>query len=116
MKAPDPTKIHLVETEPKRKRRPTSSRSLGRKFASGKRIPASGIYRVKHTAHRLPHEVTLLKGESFPVCLQCEQAVEFELVRGVPDIEEVSGFLVKLHALPEVERRRQPRDAASYAA
>ncbi len=116
MREHDPTKIHLVNDTPTRKKRSTGSRWLGKKFASGKKIPESGIYRVTHAEHRLPQEVTLLKGESFPVCLKCNNAVRFELVRPVPDIEGVTGFLIKLHALPEVERRLQPRESNSKAA
>src|SRR5579859_6055896 len=78
MKPQGPTKIHLVKKTAAGKR--NSSRWLGRHFASGKRIPESGIYRVSHTQHRLPHAVTLLKGEHFPVCLQCQEAVHFELL------------------------------------
>jgi hypothetical protein len=116
MEAPGPAKLHLVGKSSSRKRHQAGSRWLGKKFASGKRIPESGIFRVSHAEHRLPHEVTLLKGESFPVCLKCDRKVEFELVRPVPDIQEVTGFLVKLHALPEVERRSWPREEKSKAA
>src|SRR5690348_5495884 len=46
-------------------------------------IPYSGIYRVIHLDHRLPHEVTLLRDERFPKCAKCQTAVTFELVRAV---------------------------------
>jgi|SRR5579864_3402434 len=55
----------------------------GGSFKTGAIIPDSGIYRVSHSAHRLPHEVTLLKGETFPKCQKCAEAVTFELVRPV---------------------------------
>lgn len=113
MEPQDPTKIHLVMKAAGGKRK--KSRWLGRHFQSGKRIPESGIYRVSHGRHRLPHEVTLLKGEPFPVCLQCQEKVDFELLRPVPEIHEMTGFLVRLHALPEVERRRQPREPEQAA-
>jgi hypothetical protein len=51
------------------------------RFNTGAVIPDSGIYRVFHSAHRLPHEVTLLRGETFPKCQKCADAVTFELVR-----------------------------------
>ena len=51
------------------------------KFKTGAVIPASGIYQVTHSAHRLPHEVTLLRGETFPKCQKCADAVTFKLVR-----------------------------------
>src|SRR6266404_6826673 len=50
-------------------------------FKTGTVISNSGIYRVHHSAHRLPHEVTLLKGEKFPRCQKCQDAVTFKLVR-----------------------------------
>jgi hypothetical protein len=51
------------------------------KFKTGAVIPASGIYQVMHSAHRLPHEVTLLRGETFPKCQKCVGPVTFKLVR-----------------------------------
>lgn len=51
------------------------------RLRTGDAIPASGIYRVYHSAHRLPHEVTLLKDEVFPRCQGCCDRVEFEPVR-----------------------------------
>lgn len=51
------------------------------KFKTGAVIPASGIYHVTHSAHRLPDEVTLLRGETFPKCQKCADAVTFKLVR-----------------------------------
>jgi len=51
------------------------------KFKTGAVIPASGIYQVMHSTHRLPHEVTLLRGETFPKCQKCADAVTFKLVR-----------------------------------
>jgi hypothetical protein len=52
-------------------------------FRTGERITQSGIYRVSHRKHRLPHEVTLLINQSFPRCAKCGDAVKFQLVRGV---------------------------------
>lgn len=70
-----------------------------KQFRCGERIPESGIYRVVHGMHRLPHEVTLLGGQLFPKCMKCEDLVYFELVRGVPDAA-LDGFKVALYALP----------------
>ena|SRR5579864_991872 len=58
-----------------------SSAMLRGKFKTGAIIPTSGIYQVIHSAHRLPHEVTLLRGETFPKCQKCANAVTFKLVR-----------------------------------
>src|SRR5205814_2146823 len=68
-------------------------------FTSGGRIPATGIYRVQHAEHRLPAEVTLLEGQSFPVCSRCNCEVHFELLRSAPLAE--SGMGVRLHSLPD---------------
>jgi hypothetical protein len=46
----------------------------------GDKILESGIYRVYHRKHRLPHEVTLLRDQLFPKCVKCEDSVYFELV------------------------------------
>jgi hypothetical protein len=69
-------------------------------FRCGDKILESGIYRVYHENHRLPHEVTLLRDQLFPKCSKCENAVHFELVRSAPDIT-LAPFKVALYALPE---------------
>jgi hypothetical protein len=53
----------------------------GGRFKTGETIPDSGIYRVFHSAHHLPHEVTLLKRKAFPKCQKCADVVTFELLR-----------------------------------
>ena len=70
-----------------------------KQFRCGEKIRESGIYRVVHRSHRLPHEVTLLCDQLFPKCSQCEDAVYFELVRSAPDIT-LAPFKVALYALP----------------
>jgi len=71
-------------------------------FHSGERIPFSGIYRVNHGNHRLPHEVTLLEGAEFPPCAQCDYLVFFELVHAAPHLAGAAQqrFAVKLYAIP----------------
>jgi len=88
--------LHLV--------RPTSGNPeqqvfLKRKtFETGQVVPQSGIYSVTHAEHRLPHEVTLLRADTFPPCAKCGVQVRFALLRGVsPD-----SFKVVLNSLPEV--------------
>jgi hypothetical protein len=70
---------------------------------TGQQIPDSGIYRVTHQQHRLPHEVTLLKGETFPRCAKCGDMVEFELVQSVPYHRDRTSFCVRLYALPDLD-------------
>lgn len=67
-------------------------------FVTGQQVPESGIYRVTHSAHRLPHEVTLLRGEQFPRCSRCGDSVTFELVQTAPQM--TTGIVV--YELPEV--------------
>lgn len=75
-------------------------------------IPESGIYEVSHIAHRLPHEVTLVVGKSFPRCEKCGELVEFRLVRPAPHITADNHFRVVLFSLPEVEDDKDEQAAA----
>jgi hypothetical protein len=69
-------------------------------FRTGAQIPESGIYRVIHKAHRLPHEVTLVWGQAFPRCAKCRDAVKFELIRAAELLNE-HAFRVYLYELDE---------------
>jgi uncharacterized membrane protein len=69
-------------------------------------IPFSGIYLVRHKEHRLPHEVTLLKGQKFPVCAKCNSLVQFELLFGVD--ATLSPFRVVLNQIPPLEEEHAP--------
>jgi len=86
-------KLRLVKSPPKMSKE-------AKQFRCGEKILESGIYRVYHANHRLPHEVTLLRDQLFPRCVKCEQMVYFELVRSAPDIT-LAPFKVALYALPE---------------
>lgn len=66
-------------------------------FRTGERITRSGIYKVIHRKHRLPHEVTLLRDQFFPRCAKCQDQVEFELVRGVELPERENEFSARIH-------------------
>ena len=82
-----------------------------KQFRCGEKILKSGIYRVVHEKHRLPHEVTLLSGQLFPRCMKCEAMVYFELLRSAPD-NDFAPFRVALYALP-AEEEEQDSVAAS---
>ena len=69
-----------------------------RLFHTDESVPESGVYRVTHAAHRLPHEVTLLKGQEFPRCGHCAEHVTFEAIRLAPQLR--SGIVI--YQLPEV--------------
>jgi hypothetical protein len=46
----------------------------------GNKAPHSGVYKATHAQqHAEPHYVTLLFGDTFPVCLTCSKQVQFEL-------------------------------------
>src|ERR1041385_8392795 len=85
-----------------------SSAMSGVLYKTDAMIPESGIYRVIHAAHRLPHEVTLLKGEKFPKCQKCSDAVTFQLLRPLRYGSAVkdSAWRVTLYELPVVEADR----------
>jgi hypothetical protein len=71
-------------------------------YLSGQKVPASGIYEIRHKKHRLPHEVILLKDQQFPPCEQCGTAVQFKVVRLVDGFDERRGKIV-LNVLPVVD-------------
>jgi hypothetical protein len=77
--------------------------SLRQFFCSGDVAPETGIYRVFHAEHRLSHEVTVLRRESFPVCSKCSVQVHFELLRSAPLAERDREFTVVLNSLPVFE-------------
>jgi hypothetical protein len=82
-----------------------STRANGRKrpFVTGEPIPESGIYRVLHDTHRLPHEVTLFSDQVFPRCAKCKDAVKFELIHAATDLLNEHGFRVNLYELDDQE-------------
>ena len=70
---------------------------------TGCTVPENGFYRVIHSQHRLPKEVTLLIGQSFPRCSKCAEPVNFELIRSVRFLGmNGSRFQVTLYELPEL--------------
>jgi len=73
---------------------------VAKQFSSGKKVSSSGIYRVSHQRHRLPHEVTLMAGDVFPPCARCGDHVRFALIREVPDQLARLGGKRNLYSLP----------------
>jgi hypothetical protein len=78
-------------------------------FGTNEKIPESGIYRVTHRRHRLPHEVTLLRDQQFPRCAKCQDAVVFELVRAVTFTDESLEQYpqIRLYELPVLEDEKK---------
>lgn len=72
-------------------------------FKSGDTIPESGLYKVLHAQHRLPHQVTLVEGQMFPPCAKCRDEVRFELVRILPALARERRGSVSLYSLPVLE-------------
>ncbi len=55
-------------------------------YETGTVIPVTGIYRVVHSAHRLPHEALIIQGQRFPKCQKCGDVVFFELIHPAADL------------------------------
>lgn len=53
-------------------------------FRPGERAPESGIYRVVHYAHRLPHDVTIPKDTMLPPCGHCGERARFVFLHPAP--------------------------------
>lgn len=47
------------------------------RFLPGAVAPRSGVYRVLHYAHRIPHLVTVSAGTVLPECKRCGDRVRF---------------------------------------
>jgi len=71
-------------------------------YLSGQKVPASGIYEVRHKEHPLPHEVTLLRDQQFPPCARCGTAVQFKVVRLVNASDE-RRWRIFLNMLPVMD-------------
>jgi hypothetical protein len=84
-------------------------------YKTGRRIPRTGIYTVVHSQHRLPHEVTLLKGEVFPRCSQCGSEVQFKLLKAAPQVGAAGGFYIVLYELPVVNEESAEATSAENA-
>jgi hypothetical protein len=73
------------------------------------------MYSVLHAEHRLPNEVTLMDGHTFPSCEKCAAPVEFLFLRAVTNPAIVSGrepFHVVIHALPVLEDEAEAESKA----
>jgi len=84
---------------------PIHSRSvtgpLAELYETGTVVPVTGIYRVVHSAHRLPHEAVIIQGQRFPKCQKCAHAVLFELMHPASDLFQYKTDVV--YELPEIE-------------
>lgn len=61
-------------------------------FQPGEVVPESGVYTVMHAEHRQRHSATIFKGDRFPQCTRCGNAVRFMLARPAIVISEDLDF------------------------
>jgi len=48
-------------------------------YRSGQQVPQTGLFRVVHYQHRLPHNAVMRKDDRFPLCNKCGHRVAFSL-------------------------------------
>ena len=59
----------------------------------GEIAPRSGVYRVHHYAHRMPHLVTVTVGTILPECKRCGDKVRFAPMIAAEPISNDVDFL-----------------------
>lgn len=62
------------------------------RLRAGEIVSQSGIYRVYHRAHRLPHNVYVAAGSKLPSCLRCGHDVEFGLLMSGAELHTDQDF------------------------
>ena len=62
------------------------------RLSAGTAAPRSGLYRVYHYAHRMPHTVIILEGDLLPPCNQCGPRVQFAPMAPAEPIAKDSDF------------------------
>jgi hypothetical protein len=65
-------------------------------FQPADQVPETGVYQALHYRHRLYHDVSLLRGQTFPNCSECGDNVRFRMVRSAPLISEDRNFRMAL--------------------
>lgn len=76
-----------------------SAYSEAKVYRPGDRAEVTGVYRASHLRHRMPHELTVLDGESFPECKKCGDKVRFELIHAAPRLKGDVDLLMVLCAM-----------------
>jgi hypothetical protein len=79
------------------------------RFQTGATVPTTGIYKIIHAEHRLPHEVILSGGDIFPRCAKCSDVVIFELLREVRAKFEYQP--IQVYELPEIDEEEKADSA-----
>ncbi|MBI2679136.1 MAG: hypothetical protein HYX28_10175 [Candidatus Koribacter versatilis] len=80
------------------------------KHATGELAPTTGVYRVIHSQHNLPAEVTVHSGTGFPRCAACAAAVRFELLR--PTLRDLPAGIIRLNILPVLDADEEAEAAS----
>lgn len=65
-------------------------------YRSGDKVPCTGLYRVSHYQHRMPHDAVLRSGETFPACNKCGKRVMFRLSTNAETIGKDQDFLADI--------------------
>jgi hypothetical protein len=65
-------------------------------FYANDSVPAHGIYRVIHAAHKLPEAVALFKSEKFPGCSRCSSPVSFRLMHEFAGLDLVPSLQIRV--------------------
>ena len=63
------------------------------RFVPGAIAPRSGVYRVHHYAHRMPHLVTITAGAVLPQCRRCGDKVRFAPMIAAESINQDVDFI-----------------------
>jgi hypothetical protein len=74
---------------------------------SGDEVLMSGLYQLEHAAGHVPAESVFIKGELFPECSRCAEAIHFKLLMGAPSLEQDPDF--RHVRQPLRSRKRQAR-------
>jgi hypothetical protein len=65
-------------------------------YRSGEQVPRTGLYRVFHYQHRMPHDTVLRRGEDFPPCNKCGERVTFRLCATAEPLADDQDFLLSV--------------------
>jgi hypothetical protein len=68
------------------------------RLKAGDTTEQSGVYRVWHHAHRLPHSVFVPSGTVLPKCRRCGQRVEFGFILASDPIERDHDLFISSEA------------------
>ena len=65
-------------------------------YRSGEQVPRTGLYRVAHYQHRMPHDAVLRQGDVFPACNKCRERVTFRLSANAAPLADDQDFLLNV--------------------